>query len=71
MNSQYIRESLGSLESFPKNPEPFNEEELIRIYKECSPEEKNEFLSRVLKSSQSVEYLPFSFNVGMFQEDAQ
>jgi hypothetical protein len=33
-----IRESLGIPESFSANYEPFNEEKLIRVYRECPSE---------------------------------
>ena len=54
-NAQIVSEFVGLPESYPNKPEPFVEEELIRVYKEGSIEKKYKFLSKVLKGGQSIE----------------
>jgi hypothetical protein len=38
IDAMSIRESLKITKSFSENFEPFDEEEIIRVYRECHPE---------------------------------
>jgi hypothetical protein len=71
VNSQVIRDSLGLFHPFPQNFVSFDEVELTRVYKECSLETKNEFLSKILKPGQSIEGLSLPCDVNIFQESVQ
>lgn len=46
-----VRDSLGLSESIVIESERFTEEEINRIYRESTNEEKGQFLSNILKSS--------------------
>ena len=50
VNAQTVRVSLVLFESILIEFERFNEEEITRIYRESTDEEKGKFLSKILKS---------------------
>ena len=45
--------------------------EIKRFYKESSVEEKNQFLSKILKPRQSIDALSLPYGVSIFQENVQ
>ena len=49
VESLSIQYSLGIPESFSTNYDPFNEENLIRVYKECPSEVKDLVLQTIVK----------------------
>ena len=62
---------LSLLESFPVNPESFNEQVLIELYKNCKTEVRCQFLSSILKVGQSLEGLFLPYNVNIFKDEIQ
>ena len=62
---------LSLPDSFPVNPESFNEEVLIELYKNCKTEVKCQFLSSILKVGQSLEGLFLPYNVNIFKDEVQ
>jgi hypothetical protein len=49
VESMSIRESLGIPESFYAMSEPFNEEKIIRVYRECPTKVRDLFLQTIVK----------------------
>ena len=58
-------------DSFPVNPESFNEQVLIELYKNCKSEFRCQFLYSILKVGQSLEGLFLPYNVSIFKDEVQ
>jgi hypothetical protein len=58
-----IRESLNIPESFYVNSKPFDEDKLIRVYRECSSEVQNLFLQQIVKPEQFYESMSLPMKV--------
>jgi len=58
-----IRYALDIPESPSTASEPFEEEKLVAVYRECSPEVENLFLQTIVKPEQYFESLSLSMNV--------
>jgi hypothetical protein len=52
IDSLSVRKSLNIPEAFSINSESFNEENMIRVYRECHPELKSQFLQQIIKPEQ-------------------
>ena len=57
IDAKSVRGILSLPNSFPVNPESFNEKVLIELYKNCKTEVRCQFLSSILKLGQSLEGL--------------
>ena len=66
-----VRKILSLLDSFPVNPESFNEQVLIQLYKNCKTEVRCQFLSSILKVGQALEGLFLPYNVNIFIDEVQ
>ena len=62
---------LSLPDSFPVNPESFNEQVLIKLYKNYKIEVRCQFLSNILKVGQSLEGLFLPYNVNIFKDEVQ
>ena len=58
-------------DSFLVNPESFNEQVLIELYKNCKIEVRCKFLSNILKVGQTLEGLFLPYNVSIFKDEVQ
>ena len=58
-------------DSFPVNPESFNEQVLIELYENCKTEVRCQFLSSILKFGQLLEGLFLPYNVNIFKDKVQ
>jgi hypothetical protein len=66
-----IRHALGTLESSPIASEPFEEEKLITVYRECPPEVKTLFLQTIVKPKHHSESLSLLMNVSVMVIEVQ
>ena len=71
INAHVFKESLGLPASFSQNPDPFIEDGLVRFYKDCILEEKDNLFSKILKPVQSIVGISFSFDDSMCEEYVQ
>jgi hypothetical protein len=66
-----VRESLKIPKSFSENFEPFDEEEMIRVYRECQPEIKTLFLRMIIKLDQFPQSLSFPLSIDIMVSEVQ
>ena len=66
-----VHEMLSLPDNFPVNPESFNEQVLIELYKKCETEVRCQFLSSILKVGHSLEGLFFPYNVSIFKDEVK
>ena len=71
INAKSVHGMLSFPDSFPVNPESFNEQFLIELYKNCKTEVRCQFLSIILKVGQSLEGLFLPYNVNIFKDEVQ
>jgi hypothetical protein len=71
VESLSIRESLSIPESFSTIYEPFNEEKLIRVYRECPSEVRDLFLQTIIKPEHFSEGLSLPMNVNIMVIEVQ
>jgi hypothetical protein len=71
LESLSIRESLCIPESFSAMSEPFNEEKLIRVYKECPSEVRDLFLQTIVKPKLFSESLSLPMIVSIMVIEVQ
>jgi hypothetical protein len=67
VNTQTIRESLGLLESFVVESKQFDEGKITKIYGDYC-EMKSQILLNILKPGQSIQDMPFPYDVNLFQD---
>jgi hypothetical protein len=71
VESLSIRDALGIPESFSIVSEPFDEENLIRVYRECPSEVKDLFLQTIVKPEHLSESLSLPMNVSIMVIEVQ
>ena len=71
IDEKVVRKVLSLPDNFPVNPESFNEQVLIELYKNCETEIRCQFLSSILKVVQLLEGLFFPYNVSIFIDEVQ
>jgi hypothetical protein len=71
VESLSIRDSLSIPESFSTMSEPFNEENLIRVYRECPSEVRDLFLQTIVKPEHFSESLSLPMNVSIMVIEVQ
>jgi hypothetical protein len=71
VDSPSIRYALGIPESPSAVSEPFEEENLIMVYRECPPEVKNLFLQTIVKPEHISESLSLPMNVNVMVIEIQ
>ena len=71
VESLSIRDSLDILEYFSANYEPFNEEKIIRVYRECPSEIRDMFLQIIIKPEYFSMGLSLSMNVNIMVIEVQ
>jgi hypothetical protein len=65
VESMSIRDSINIPESFSTMSEPFNEEKIIRVYKECPSEVQDLFLQTIFKPEYLLEGLSLPMSVSI------
>jgi hypothetical protein len=71
VDSPSIRYALGIPESPSAVSEPFEEENLVMVYRECPPEVKNLFLQTIVKPEHYSESLSLPMNVNVMVIEIQ
>jgi hypothetical protein len=66
-----IRHALGTPESSPAMTEPFEEEKLITVYRECPPEVKTLFLQTIVKLEHHSEILLLPMDMSIMVIEVQ
>ena len=66
-----VRGLLSLPDSFLVNPESFNEQVLIELYKNCKTKVRCQFFSSILKVGQLLEGLFLPYNVNIFKDEVQ
>jgi hypothetical protein len=66
-----IRHALSILEFSPATSEPFEEEKLITIYRECPPKVKTLFLQTIVKPKHHSESLSLPISVSIMVIEVQ
>ena len=65
VESLSIQDSLGIPESFSTMSEHFNEENIIRVYRECPSKVRDLFLQKIVKPEHFSESLSLPMNVSI------
>jgi hypothetical protein len=71
VESMSIRDALSIPESFSAVSEPFNEENIIRLYRECPSEVRDLFLQTIVKPEHFSESLSLPMNVSIMVIEVQ
>ena len=71
VESLSIRESLHTPESFSTIHEPFNEEKMIRVYRECPLDIRDLFLQTIIKPKHFSNSLSLLMNVNIMVIEVQ
>jgi hypothetical protein len=71
VDSPSVRHALGTPESSPTASEPFKEEKLITVYRECPPEVKTLFLQTIVKPKHHSESLSLPMHVSVMVIEVQ
>jgi hypothetical protein len=66
-----VNESLKITKSFSENSEPFDEEEMIRVYREFQPKIKTFFLRMIIKLNQFPQSLYFPLIIDIMVSEVQ
>ena len=69
IDAKSVCKVLSLPDNFPINPESFNEQVLIELYKNCETEIICQFLSIILKVGQPLEGLILPYNVNIFRDE--